>query len=138
MGSRAWPPRSPPPELRYTLADPSLNATIVAVASGRTQSMTTPHGSVGLDGVGILIWLRFAWRAKARSRWYRFFCWAGRRSGGFLSAVPTINPPGDEIEKANLGKVEIKDKFRSRPHERGMVAENGKGRKEIGGREEAK
>ena len=35
----------------------------------------------------------------------------GKEIGRFLSAVAAINPPSNEGEKANLGKVEIKEKF---------------------------
>jgi hypothetical protein len=44
-------------------------------------------------------------------------CW--NKVGRFLGAVAAINPPGNEVEKANLGKIEIKEKFSGQPHGRG-------------------
>jgi hypothetical protein len=41
------PPINPPPVLKYMLACPLENATTVAVAFETTQSIMTPHGSVG-------------------------------------------------------------------------------------------
>jgi hypothetical protein len=65
--------------------------------------------------------------------------WLGRKEiGKFLSAVAAINPPGDEVEKANLGKIRIKDEFRVRPHGRGGSGKRDGEERKSGGREGAR
>ena len=58
-------------------------------------------------------------------------CAIRNETGKFLSAVAAINPPGDQVEKANLGEIEIKEKFRGQPHGGGWQRKTGWGGKEV-------